>query len=91
VHEHALDGIVYLGDDQTDAHAFRALDQLRASSSLQTLSIGVVGPETPPSVRDLSDLSVPTVEAVARLLCTVLDGLQTSDRMRARAPERWSN
>jgi len=89
VREHALDGIVYLGDDETDAHAFRALARLRASSSVKTLSIGVVGPETPPSVRDLSDLSVPTVEAVGRLLCTVLDALETSDTMKNRAPERW--
>jgi trehalose 6-phosphate phosphatase len=88
VHEHALTGIVYLGDDETDAHAFRALDTLRAAGGVRTLSIGVVGPETPPSLRELADISVPTVEAVGTLLCSVLDGLKTSDTMNNRAPER---
>jgi trehalose 6-phosphate phosphatase len=86
VREHRLDGIVYLGDDVTDTHAFRALDVLRRSNGVRTLSIGVVGPETPASVRQHADASVPTVGAVVELLSGVLDGLKSSATMGSRAP-----
>jgi trehalose 6-phosphate phosphatase len=86
VREHDLESIVYLGDDLTDAHAFRALDVLRETRGLRALSIGVVGPETPPSVRQFAGASVPSVAAVAELLWRVLDGLKSSDRMESRAP-----
>ncbi len=81
-----LEGIVYLGDDVTDTHAFRALDSLRRAASVRTLTIAVVGPETPSSVRLLADASVPSPPAVEELLCRVLDGLKTSARMDLRAP-----
>jgi trehalose 6-phosphate phosphatase len=84
VRAHNLNGIVYLGDDLTDAHAFRALAALR-ETGVRTLSIGVVGPETPPSIRQLADASVPTVAAVADLLHDVLDGLRSSARMETRS------
>jgi trehalose 6-phosphate phosphatase len=86
VREHALDAVVYLGDDSTDAYAFRALDLLRQTSQVKTLGIGVVGPETPTSVRQLADATVPSVAAVAELLSGVLEGLKSSDRMDSRAP-----
>jgi trehalose 6-phosphate phosphatase len=89
VREHALDAVAYLGDDITDTHAFRALDLLRQTGQVKTLAIGVVGPETPPSVRQLTDATVPSVRAVAELLCGVLEGLKTSDRMDSRAPGVW--
>jgi trehalose 6-phosphate phosphatase len=85
VHHHHLEGIVYLGDDLTDAHAFRALDVLRETGT-RTLSVGVVGPETPPSIRQLADASVPGIAAVADLLSGVLDGLKSSATMTSRAP-----
>jgi trehalose 6-phosphate phosphatase len=91
VKEHALDRVAYLGDDITDAHAFRALDVLRQAGSIRTLSIGVVGPETPPSVRQLSDASVPSVTAVAQLLCSVLEGLEAGDTMKSKAPSIGSD
>jgi trehalose 6-phosphate phosphatase len=69
--EHQLEAIVYLGDDLTDAHAFSELARLRERGEANTLSIGVVGPETPPRVRQLADASVPSVACVASLLCTV--------------------
>ena len=58
VRQHQLEGLVYFGDDVTDAHAFRALRMLRDNNQAETLSIGVVGRETPASVRQLADLSV---------------------------------
>ncbi len=88
VRQHDLDRMVYLGDDITDAHAFRALDVMRQSDhQFQALSIGVVGPETPPTVRELADAALPTVQAVAELLQEVLQGLsKSSDSMDVRAP-----
>jgi trehalose 6-phosphate phosphatase len=81
--QHRLTSLVYLGDDVTDAHAFRALKALRETSDVTTLSIGVVGPETPQNVRQLADVHVPSVEAVADLLCEVSVGLrQTSGTMK---------
>ena len=75
VRQHQLEGIVYFGDDLTDAHAFEALADLRQAGGVSTLGIGVVGPETPPSVRQLVDASVPTVAAAAELLGRVAEGL----------------
>ena len=75
--EHHLQRIVYFGDDVTDAHAFKALTVLREKARLETLSVGVVGRETPPSVRQLADVTVPSVEAVATTLCAVAEALQT--------------
>lgn len=83
---YGLERVVYLGDDVTDAHAFRALAALRQSSTARTLSIGVVGRETPPSVRQLADATVPSVEAVADLLWEVLDQLRAGASMDRRAP-----
>ena len=69
--EHQLQAVVYLGDDLTDAHAFSELARLRDRGEAATLSIGVVGPETPLRVRQLADASVPSVACVASLLCAV--------------------
>jgi trehalose 6-phosphate phosphatase len=77
VAEHRLERVVYLGDDETDAHAFRALQVLRQSGEVRTLAIAVVGPETPLSVRQLADATLPSVEAVADLLCRVADLLKS--------------
>lgn len=83
VREHRLDRLAYLGDDVTDAHAFRALAVLRQSGQVRTLGIGVVAPETPPSVRQLASACVSSVAAVAELLCRAADGLEASGRIEA--------
>jgi trehalose 6-phosphate phosphatase len=77
VAEYRLDGVVYVGDDETDAHAFRALQLLRKNGEVRALCIAVVGPETPTSVRQLADASLPSVEAVADLLGQVADLLKS--------------
>jgi len=91
VAEHKLDGVVYFGDDVTDTHAFRALEVLRQTDHVRTLSIGVVGPETAPTVRQHADAAVPSVTAVAEVLSGVLAGLKSNDRMDSRAPSVGSN
>jgi trehalose 6-phosphate phosphatase len=75
VHEYHLRRVVYFGDDVTDTHAFTALRAFRDTQQVHTLSIGVVGPETPPSVGQLADATVPSAETVADLLDQVLGRL----------------
>jgi trehalose-phosphatase len=84
--EHRLDRVVFLGDDITDVHAFTALAALRASGQARTLSIGVVDAETPPSIREFADACVPSANAVANVLCGVLDRLRTGGTMDSRIP-----
>jgi len=89
--QHHLERLVYFGDDVTDAHAFKALKVLNEKGQTRTLSIGVVGPETPHSVRQLADREVPSVEAVASVLCEAAIRLRPGGTMRdgqGRAGER---
>ncbi len=79
--ENRLQRIVYFGDDVTDTHAFEALRLLRETDQLKTLSVGVVGSETPPGVRQLADVSVPSVHAVADVLWRALEALGASASM----------
>ena len=88
--EYQLQSMVYLGDDITDAHAFRALKVLREADGLQTLAIGIVGADTPPSVRQLADATLPSVLAVADLLWNVSVALKSSDTMKVGAPTSGS-
>jgi trehalose 6-phosphate phosphatase len=76
VEQYKLQRVVYFGDDVTDTHAFTALRSLRNAGQVRSLSIGVVGPETPPSVGRLADATVPSAAAVADVLCQVLDRLR---------------
>jgi trehalose 6-phosphate phosphatase len=76
VDQYQLQRVVYFGDDVNDTHAFTALSLLRNAGQVRSLSIGVVGPETPPSVGRLADATVPSAEAVANLLCEVLERLR---------------
>jgi trehalose 6-phosphate phosphatase len=82
--KHHLQRLVYIGDDVTDAHAFAAVTAMRQADNVQTLSIAVVGDETPPSVRRLADTTVASVAAVADLLDQASERLRLSARMDAR-------
>jgi trehalose 6-phosphate phosphatase len=82
--EHRLERLVYIGDDLTDTHGFLALRGLRDVGQAETLNIGVVGPETPDSVRQLADMCVGSPHAVAELLTQVMEDLQSSDTMNER-------
>lgn len=76
--EHGLRGLVYLGDDVTDIHAFEALRTLRESAVCHTLSIAVVAPESAPAVRSAADESVPSPADAAALLAEVAHALAAS-------------
>jgi trehalose 6-phosphate phosphatase len=76
VREYHLRRVVYFGDDVTDTHAFTALRALQDTQQVRTLAVAVVGPETPPSMGQLADASVPSPQAVADLLREVLARLR---------------
>ena len=59
-----LRGLVYLGDDHPDLHAFETLAQLRQWEGLLTLSVGVAGPESPPELADRADVLLAGPEQV---------------------------
>jgi trehalose 6-phosphate phosphatase len=63
-----LRGIVFFGDDVTDVDAFRALRELREAGEAATLRVGVLGPETSPTVLAEIDVSVNGVASCAATL-----------------------
>jgi trehalose 6-phosphate phosphatase len=68
VQDLGLRGIVFFGDDVTDVDAFRALRELREAGEAATLRVGVLGPETSPTVLAEIDVSVHGVAACAATL-----------------------
>jgi len=61
---HGLRGLVYLGDDRPDLHAFETLARVREERGLRGLSVGVVGPESPPELADRADVVLAGPEQV---------------------------
>lgn len=68
IHERGLRGAIFLGDDVTDVDAFDALRAARDQQGIATLSIAVLGPETPARVPAAADAAVEGVAGVAALL-----------------------
>jgi trehalose 6-phosphate phosphatase len=75
--ELGLAGVVYLGDDVTDVDAFLALRTLR-STEVETLSIGIVSPETHAVVLESADHLVQGVEGCIALLAGVAERMAPS-------------
>jgi trehalose 6-phosphate phosphatase len=74
-HGCGLRGLVYLGDDHPDLHAFETLAQLRQSEDLLALSVGVVGPESPPELADRADVLLSGPEQVDAFLQDLVETL----------------
>ena len=68
IREYHLQGGIYLGDDLTDIHAFRALHQAAREPDFQGYAIGVVSAEMPPSLTQEADFTLNGVADVARFL-----------------------
>jgi trehalose 6-phosphate phosphatase len=68
VKQHGLRSVAFFGDDVTDVDAFLALHELRASGAIQTLAVGVMNPEGPPTIRETADLLLDGVSEVERVL-----------------------
>lgn len=86
--EYGLRGLIFLGDDRTDADAFAVLRDLRRDGGA-TLAVGVEADETPPEIRALADVLVPGiagVEAFLTQVATLADTWATSARDHGAAP-----
>ncbi len=68
----------YLGDDTGDLPAFAALEQLSVERGMPTVSIAVVGPETPPAVAEAADLVVARPDEALELLQWLADEARQS-------------
>jgi trehalose 6-phosphate phosphatase len=68
IREYRLQGVIYLGDDLTDIHAFRALHQAAREPDFQGYAIGVVSAEMPPTLTQEADFTLNGVADVARFL-----------------------
>ena len=75
VHGCGLRGLVYLGDDHPDLHAFEALAQLRQREGLLALSVGVAGPESPSELADRADVLLAGPEQVEAFLQELVETL----------------
>jgi trehalose 6-phosphate phosphatase len=75
VHGCGLRGLVYLGDDHPDLHAFEALAQLRQREDLLALSVGVAGPESPSELADRADVLLAGPEQVEVFLRDLVETL----------------
>ena len=63
-----LRGLVYLGDDVTDTHAFRALADVRRAGQVRTLTVAVGNPTWAADIHKYADTWVPSVDYAAALL-----------------------
>jgi len=68
VQQHGLRGVLFLGDDRTDADAFVVLRAMRDRGECAALNIGVGGPETPDVIKQTADFLVDGVPGVEELL-----------------------
>jgi trehalose-phosphatase len=80
VKAHHLASVVYLGDDVTDVDAFVAIRTLRENDIAMTVSVGVLSPETHPSVELMADVTVQGVEACIALLSSMAEALDQVER-----------
>jgi trehalose 6-phosphate phosphatase len=72
VHDHALDSVLFLGDDTTDISAMKTLRALRERGAVKTLSIGVIEKKRPlAGLLEAADLIAHGPHDVADLLDTL--------------------
>lgn len=68
IHRYNLQGGIYLGDDQTDFDAFRAIHSASLNSDFKGFAIGVTGQEMPPGLEAEADFTLNGVKDVERFL-----------------------
>ena len=70
--EHALEALLYAGDDHADLDAFAALDRLSVSGKVGvTVRVAVRGPETPAAMIEAADVVADGPEGLVDLLRTL--------------------
>jgi trehalose 6-phosphate phosphatase len=73
VDEYELGAALYVGDDVTDVHAFKAAHDLREAGACVGVAVGVEADETPDPVREKSDFTVEGVEGVEAFYAWLLE------------------
>ena len=86
VTDFGLRGIVFFCDDVTDVDTYRGMFELREAGAVATLRVGVLGPETPVSVRNESDVKVQGVQTAAATLLALAARLAGQTELVAAAP-----
>lgn len=81
--QRGLQSAAFLGDDVTDVDGFRALKGLREEHGISTMAIGVLTPDTAPSVIEESDVLLDGVNDVVMALETLSRRLANVGRRRA--------
>lgn len=76
VEEFNLRSAVFLGDDLTDVDGFLGLRALRDADVIDSLAVGVMGPDSHPKVAETADGLVIGVEGVAHLLEQLIHELE---------------
>ena len=76
--EFGFASMVFLGDDLTDVDGFAALKELREAGTLDTLAVGVLGPDSHPQVALKADVAVSEVTGVTDYLEQLLARLLNS-------------
>ncbi|HEV2527580.1 MAG TPA: trehalose-phosphatase [Thermomicrobiales bacterium] len=78
VESRGLKGVVFSGDDISDVEGFAILRELRDAGTIDALIIGVVGPDTPVSVREHSDVQVADPGEMSSVLTAIANRLDRS-------------
>jgi trehalose 6-phosphate phosphatase len=66
--ERALDAVLFLGDDTTDATGMTAVRELREAGKLQGAAVAVLHDDTPDAVLRAADYTLPGIHGVERFL-----------------------
>lgn len=71
--EYDVRGVIYVGDDETDLDAFRAIHRWGLQEERRALAVGVISPEMPRGLMEESDLVVEGVKGVAEFLAVLAE------------------
>ncbi len=78
VQEHALDAVIYLGDDTTDLAALAMARRLREAGTCYALGVGVLSDDHPAALPQTADLLADGVEDVEEFLLWLNENLNRS-------------
>lgn len=68
IKKYQLEGGIYLGDDETDIDAFKAIHKAQSDFNFQGLAIGILSDEMPQDLSKEADLTLNGVDGVERFL-----------------------
>lgn len=75
IREHALESVIFIGDDTTDIDGMRAVRDIQSDGSIRAAGIAVIHDNTPQGLIDLADYSVNSVSEVGRFLVWLNESL----------------